>query len=63
VPHDTQVRAIAQAAGGTALCWRGPAPGGRFHPLPAALIGLHRALKKRFDPRGIFNPGRLIAGL
>jgi glycolate oxidase FAD binding subunit len=63
VPEAATVRAVAQAAGGTALCWRGPAPQGRFHPLAAPLARLHRALKERFDPRGIFNPGRLVPGL
>jgi glycolate oxidase FAD binding subunit len=60
---DARLREVAATAGGTALCWRGPAPQGRFHPLPAALARLHRRLKERFDPHGIFNPGRLIAGL
>ncbi|HEY0767885.1 MAG TPA: glycolate oxidase subunit GlcE [Steroidobacteraceae bacterium] len=60
---DTTVRTVACAAGGTALCWRGPAPDGRFHPLQPALTRLHRRLKERFDPHGIFNPGRLLAGL
>jgi glycolate oxidase FAD binding subunit len=63
LPAGTPVRALAQAAGGSALCWRGAAPEGRFHPLPPALLELHRRLKARFDPRGIFNPGRLIPGL
>src|SRR3984893_14935258 len=62
-PGDADVRTLAGAAGGTALCWRGPAPGGRFHPLPPALARLHRRLKERFDPHGIFNPGRLLAGV
>jgi glycolate oxidase FAD binding subunit len=57
------VREVAQAAAGTALCWRGPSPASRFHPLPAATASLHRRLKERFDPAGIFNRGRLIAGL
>jgi glycolate oxidase FAD binding subunit len=57
------VRALAAEAGGTALCWRGSAPRGRFHPLPAAVLALHRRLKEHFDPYGIFNRGRLIAGL
>jgi glycolate dehydrogenase FAD-binding subunit len=58
------LRAAAAAAGGTALCWRGAAPAeGRFHPLPPTLARLHRSLKERFDPHGIFNPGRLLAGL
>jgi glycolate oxidase FAD binding subunit len=63
LPADLTVRAPAVAAGGTAICWRGPAPQGRFHPLPPALERLHRRLKERFDPLGIFNPGRLLRGL
>ncbi len=60
---DSRMREVAAAAGGTALCWRGPAPQGRFHPLAPALAQLHRRLKERFDPHGIFNRGRLLAGL
>lgn len=30
-----------------------------FQPLPETLLGIHRRLKKRFDPSGIFNPGRM----
>jgi glycolate oxidase FAD binding subunit len=58
-----QMRELAARAGGTALCWRGPAPQGRFHPPQPAVEGLHQRLKARFDPQGIFNPGRLLAGL
>jgi glycolate oxidase FAD binding subunit len=58
-----EARARAVAAGGTAMCWKGSAPLGRFHPLPPALASLHRRLKQRFDPHGIFNPGRLLAAL
>ena len=63
IPQEIGVREVAAASQGTALRWRGPPSGSRFHPLPAALAGLHRALKERFDPAGIFNRGRLIAGL
>jgi glycolate oxidase FAD binding subunit len=63
VPDDHPVRAPAAAAGGSALRWRGPAPEGRFHPLSAVAARLTRRLKERFDPGGIFNPGRLIPGL
>jgi len=57
-------RKAASAAGGTATCWSGPAPSsGRFHPLQPAVATLTRRLKDRFDPHGIFNPGRMIAGL
>jgi glycolate oxidase FAD binding subunit len=31
--------------------------------LPPALERLHRRLKERFDPHGIFNPGRLLKGI
>jgi glycolate oxidase FAD binding subunit len=33
--------------------------GGAFHPLPPTLLTLHKNLKLRFDPKGIFNRGRL----
>jgi glycolate oxidase FAD binding subunit len=56
-------RGVAAAAGGTALCWLGSAQQGRFHPLSATTLVLHRRLKQRFDPRGIFNPNRLVPGL
>jgi len=58
--ESATVRTAAAAVGGTALCWRGPAPQGRFHPLSPALARLHRHLKERFDPHGIFNRGRLF---
>jgi glycolate oxidase FAD binding subunit len=58
------VRATTQAAGGHATLFRGGARDTeRFHPLPAKLLTLHRALKQTFDPSGIFNPGRLYADL
>ena len=63
LPAAARVRELAMAAGGSALCWRGAAPGGRFPPLAAGVARLHRRLKERFDPYGIFNPGRLVAGL
>jgi len=57
------IRALAAAVGGTALRWRGETTGSRFHPLSSAVAGIHRRLKQRFDPRGIFNRGRLLRGL
>lgn len=62
-PADSAVREAATPVGGTALCWRGAAPGQRFHPLQPAVAELHRRLKERFDPHGIFNPGRMVAGM
>lgn len=58
-----EMRRIAAAVGGTALHWRGGTAGSRFHPLTAAVLGIHRRLKERFDPHGVFNPSRLVAGL
>jgi glycolate oxidase FAD binding subunit len=60
---EMTVRKVAERAGGSALCWRGPAPLGRFHPLSSSVMEIHKRLKARFDPHGIFNPGRLIAEL
>jgi glycolate oxidase FAD binding subunit len=34
-----------------------------FQPLNDGLLRLHRNLKQAFDPSGILNPDRLIAGL
>ena len=54
------LREAAQTAGGHATLFRGDAPAdGVFAPLAPALATLHRNLKQRFDPRGIFNRGRL----
>jgi len=60
---SSEVRRIASAMGGTALHWRGGQAGGRFHPLASPVLGIHRRLKARFDPHGIFNPSRLVEGL
>jgi len=57
------VRAAAEAAGGTATLWRGARDTRMFHALDAASLALHRRLKQQFDPHGVFNPGRLVAEL
>ena len=58
------IRAVAERAGGHATLFRGGnKAGGVFHPLAPAVLQVHRNLKAAFDPRGIFNPGRLIPGL
>ena len=58
------VRAAAVAVGGTATLFRGgDKSAGAFHPLAPATMALHRRLKQEFDPKGIFTPGRMYAGL
>jgi len=53
------IRAAVVQAGGSATLWRGRRDASMFHPLDAANHALQRRLKQRFDPHGIFNPGRL----
>jgi glycolate oxidase FAD binding subunit len=59
-----QLRECAARAGGHASRIRSARRDGDFlAPLPPVLERIHRALKQSFDPAGIFNPGRLVAGL
>ena len=55
--------AIARGAGGRALC--AVAPDGLADPWDSdpTLLPLHRALKARFDPEGVFAPGRFVGGI
>jgi len=57
------IRQIAHAAGGHATCFTPHADAEPFAPLPTALLRFHQQLKQQLDPRGLFNPGRLYAGL
>jgi FAD/FMN-containing dehydrogenase len=59
----TQVRDAAARAGGHASLIRGADRNCVFAPLNSVLMRVHQGLKKAFDPDGIFNPGRLYAGL
>lgn len=36
---------------------------GVFHPLTPAVTTIVKRLKQEFDPKGVFNPGRLVAGI
>ncbi len=57
VAGEVEVRQAAEAIGGHATLFRGE--GNAFHPLKGSLGALHQRLKAAFDPKGIFNPGRL----
>ncbi|HUO80441.1 MAG TPA: glycolate oxidase subunit GlcE [Steroidobacteraceae bacterium] len=57
------VREAARRAGGSAALWHGERGGRAFEPLSPALLEIHRRLKAGFDPAGVFNHGRLVAGL
>ena len=60
----TEVRAAARAAGGHATAFRGGDRGaGVFEAAAGPLADIHRRLKARFDPAGIFNPGRMFPDL
>jgi glycolate oxidase FAD binding subunit len=59
-----QVRDVAAHAGGHATLVRAADKSpGVFAPLSEGLLRIHRALKRAFDPAGVFNPGRLYAEL
>ncbi len=53
-------REAATQTGGHAVLFRGAdRSAGVFQPLSAPLLQIHQRLKAAFDPRGVFNPGRL----
>ena len=58
-----EIRDAAARVGGHATLIHGADRTGVFAPLNSVLMRVHRGLKKAFDPDGIFNPGRLYAGL
>jgi glycolate oxidase FAD binding subunit len=50
----------ARSLGGHATLFRAHDPTNQvFQPLPPSLKALHLNLKRAFDPKGIFNPGRM----
>ncbi len=62
------LRNLAERAGGHATLFRRAQgstlpPQGVFHPLSQGAATIVRRLKEEFDPKSVFNPGRLIAGL
>ncbi|WNL41655.1 glycolate oxidase subunit GlcE [Halomonas sp. PAMB 3264] len=65
--HDGEaLRRACQQAGGHATCFTPAAQGGAdspFTPLDPVVEKYHKRLKAELDTHGIFNPGRLYAGL
>jgi glycolate oxidase FAD binding subunit len=61
------VRAALAPSGGHATLVRAPdalrAAVDVFPPRPPALMALTRRVKAAFDPDGVFNPGRMYAGI
>lgn len=54
------IRKTAKDAGGHATLFRSNKPGiSVFHPLDLNMMKIHCALKEKFDPSRILNPGRL----
>lgn len=67
-PQAATVRAaVAAAGGGHATLMRAPAAARSavsvFEPQPPPLAALTRRIKAAFDPKGILNPGRMVAGM
>jgi len=56
------IRALCESHGGHATLFN-PVDNlvDAFHPLDSGIAGLHRQLKKAFDPAGILNPLRMLA--
>ena len=59
-----EIRDEVAKVGGHAILFRhGDEKTPIFHPLDSVRERLHRGIKRRFDPQGILNPGRLYAAL
>jgi glycolate oxidase FAD binding subunit len=60
----TAVRQAARHAGGHATLFRTDAPRTDvFQPLAPAMMTITKRLKEKFDPKGLFNPGRMYPQL
>jgi glycolate oxidase FAD binding subunit len=57
------IRRVVEGVGGHVTCYSHGLIDSPFQPLPEALMRYHRNLKRRLDPQGTFNPGRLYAEL
>lgn len=61
--NENDLRAQVEQVGGTATAFRSHQNiNSVFHPLDPVLLTIQKRLKSKFDPAGIFNPGRLYKG-
>lgn len=61
--NENNLRAQVERIGGTATAFRSHQNiSSVFHPLDPVLLTIQKRLKSKFDPAGIFNPGRLYKG-
>ena len=67
MPARPLVRRAVAACGGHATLIRAPAALRAavdvFEPQDAGLAALTKRVKESFDPKGVFNPGRMWAGV
>ncbi len=62
--YPASLRHRVEGVGGHITVFRGGKQADEiFQPLPASLLAIHQRLKSSFDPKNIFNRGRLYAGL
>ncbi|HEY4141915.1 MAG TPA: glycolate oxidase subunit GlcE [Pseudolabrys sp.] len=66
-PDAAHIREAVAAVGGHATLVRAPASvrasADVFQPQDAALAALGKRVKESFDPKGVLNPGRMVAGV
>jgi glycolate dehydrogenase FAD-binding subunit len=61
---EETIRKVAKNVSGHATLFRGNESRSHvFHPLDPGMMIIHRALKQKFDPARILNPGRLYPAL
>lgn len=61
LPAEVIRETVTRLGGHATLFRNGERKGQVFHPLPPAMLAIHKRLKFAFDPHGILNPGRLYA--
>lgn len=60
---SAEIRQLAHTAGGHATCFSPSQEREPFQPLAAPLLRYQQQLKRRLDPNGVLNPGRMYTDL